>query len=249
MADRFFALQNVGNIRINQWYEVLNSIRQISKSDETLKELDEFWKQPILRTRKAVPAIIEIIGIEFHKEALRYFPNLHDLEIRVSYLQRNELESNNYIEIRHPENVFSSKKEKFITSTHFQSTKFSKGDGTTAGTVWENNTGIFIPDIRTELKKPESHRKFKILRKDNDIKSIFCIPISYKELFFGAICISCNRPNIISDSNIYRNDFDFSFRPIINQLILAEIVKLVADIYVKEITPKLSPDPDNVKGA
>ena len=223
LKGRLEAVLAVLKVRTNQWYEIATILDTISETDNSGTQ--KILEKNILATRQSIKTVVKVIGTEFYKELLGSIAYSKDINIRVSYLQKDE--NSNEMYIRHPENVYFSDNVLFANE-NIKQTRFIKSDGSTAGEAWKTDKPIFIKNVADKLMQ-NSKKRFKVIDDESNIKSICCIPISHEEFFFGALCISSNKPDVIKDSKTYKQQMLWAFEPIIKQLELIELVKLVRD--------------------
>jgi hypothetical protein len=214
--------------RTNQWEYIYEKLNDFSGSDKDNWEL--LKQENVLNTRFGISNVIKVLGKQFEEQIKNGMGNTKNVRLKVAYYQLSD-ENANIIRLRHPDNMYCTIIHDSKCDLIKRDREFSRGDGTTVGLSWYRNEPIFISDTDQELLRTDSDRRLKELANDECTKSIACIPIKTNNLFFGVLSFSCNRPNIIQDTQSFRDLFLKELFPIIGQLSLMEIIKRVHDIF------------------
>ena len=222
---RLDATSGVSQIRINNWYDLYGRITQkrVEKIDQTFFDISD---KKYLNTRDSIKKVVSILGLHLKSILIPY--SKRDASLMVSYLQTHS--TGEGVTLRFDKNFYCSNKNRVFSKSFFEQLHFISGDGSTAGHAIATGEPVYISDVKSELADPTMEPRYKPLGAEDDTKSIACFPISYKELFFGVLCISCNQ-SVIKENESFIFWMEQALKPVVKQLILIELVKTVKSAY------------------
>ena len=222
---RIESMLELSRIRIQDWYQILKVLETPGKN--LLENLESVRKKGLLDTKNSVAKAVSMIGFSFSRESVNeYTAAKKKIDFTVVYLQKGE--DGKTLHVRSRERIFpytGSTEENCTKSLDY---RFSKNDGSTAGWAWATESPVFISNTEAELNRPEAERRFISVYENEFIKSICCIPIKYKDVFFGVLCVHSNSIGAIKESDTYEREILKRLEPIRNQLILIDAFLLFA---------------------
>ena len=228
---RIAALTKLSENRIGKWHNIARILLNIKEDNPN--SVKALFSDDILRVRDSINSVISTLGQSIHTQL---FSDVRksDLQISIVYLQKDDKNGKKCIRAKNEKCVYiypDQECEYVESDSHF-----TKNDGSAAGTAWHQNKMIIIPDTDVEMRKEESKRIFKKMHENENIQSIICAPIKYENLFFGVFCIAFNvtLPMIEQDPEFFAQQIDNDMKPIVYQLTLIEIVKLVKNLIIEK---------------